>query len=266
MRILILAALVSLALMTMGGEPPRGEKTPADKQPVPVVVELFTSEGCSSCPPADAFLRELRAKPPREAEVILLGEHVDYWDYIGWTDRFASPLFSRRQAGYAGRFGLDSVYTPQMVVDGTTELVGSEEGRARRTIREAAKRPKPVTVKLTLADSDRLEVEIEPARGIADSAILLAITEDDLRTEVKRGENSGRELRHTAVVRVLDALDTFDGSKAARYSRTLELDPGWKRQEVRVAVIVQERESRRIVGASSLPLQTNPLTSRREQQ
>src|SRR4051812_14249507 len=107
---------------------------------VPVVVELFTSEGCSDCPPADALLRKLEEKQPvPNAEIIVLSEHVDYWDHIGWRDRFSSKTFTERQQKYGDRFKLDSVYTPQMVVDGRTELNGADERRALQAITDAAK-------------------------------------------------------------------------------------------------------------------------------
>src|SRR5688572_1762117 len=118
--------------------------SPQPKPRTPVLVELFTSEGCSSCPPADALLISFVQKQPVEGvEIIAIGEHVDYWNHIGWTDRFSSASYSQRQAAYATKFGLGSVYTPQMVVDGAAELVGSERGAALRSIAEAAKRAKP---------------------------------------------------------------------------------------------------------------------------
>lgn len=106
----------------------------------PVLIELFTSEGCSSCPPADALLEKLdESQPVSAVELIVLSEHVDYWNYIGWKDLYSSSEFSDRQRDYSGWFGRGSVYTPQMVVDGHLELVGSDEQRAILAIESAAK-------------------------------------------------------------------------------------------------------------------------------
>ncbi|MGH9558624.1 MAG: DUF1223 domain-containing protein, partial [Bryobacteraceae bacterium] len=164
-----------------------------------VLVELFTSEGCSSCPPADALLARL----PRvisEVEIIPLAEHVDYWNNLGWRDRFSSPLFSARQQDYGRAFRLEDVFTPQMVVNGGAQFVGSDYTRAQQEIRKAASEPEAIVGISTNGSQARLTVAHLPP-GIRTADVFLAITEDRLETDVAAGENGGRRLRHSGVVR-----------------------------------------------------------------
>jgi hypothetical protein len=228
---------------------------------VPVLVELFTSEGCSSCPPADALLFELEKQPVENAEVIVLGEHVDYWNYIGWTDRFSSAQFSDRQSEYAGTFGLESVYTPQMVVDGEVEFNGTSERRARRAIAEAAARPKAaVTLRLepVAGETERIKVQITTGsfpEGLKGRVrLFLAVTETGLETSVRRGENEGRMLRHTGVVRTLIPLGDVDPVKARPVEAVLRLDPQWVRKNLRVIAFLQLPPARRVIGAAAVRL------------
>jgi hypothetical protein len=233
----------------------------------PVVVELFTSEGCSSCPPADNVLAQLQqTQPVAGAEVIALSEHVDYWNYIGWSDPFSSSAFSARQEIYAKSFGQqDNVYTPQMIVDGQTEFNGSAMNIAREAIAKAARSPKAdvrIVVPETKAQKDdqkvRLNVSVKnvPPVNQGDVAeVILAITENNLSSNVSRGENSGRKLAHTAVVRKMRALGGVDtASKTFDSETTVAIANGWKRDDIRVVVFVQERAHRRVLGAAVLNL------------
>jgi hypothetical protein len=228
---------------------------------VPVLVELFTSEGCSSCPPADALLFELEKQPVENAEIIALGEHVDYWNYIGWTDRFSSARFSDRQSEYAGTFGLESVYTPQMVVDGEAEFNGTSERRARRAIAEAAARPKAtVTLRVEPVSGrpERFQVTVLPGGFPAGTKgrvrLFLAVTETGLETTVRRGENEGRVLRHTGVVRSLAALPDVNPATSAPVVSVLDLDPQWVRKNLRVVAFLQQAPAGRVIGAASVRL------------
>lgn len=225
---------------------------------VPVLVELFTSEGCSSCPPADALLMQLdQAQPIAGAEVIALSEHVDYWNYLGWADPYSSSLFSHRQEEYSSNFGGDKVYTPQMIVDGQREFVGSRVKEAKETIARAATVPKAsVTLSPAQQQADEVTVKINIGNLASDKAeVLLAITENNLSSSVSRGENSGRKLQHTAVVRRLSAVGSIDaGQKNFATTQSVKLDKGWKRENLKLVAFVQERASHRVLGATSVKL------------
>lgn len=238
---------------------------------VPVLVELFTSEGCSSCPRADDLLSKLlKTETIAGVEVIALGEHVDYWNNLGWTDPYSKPDFSQRQRGYSEAFNLDSVYTPQMIVDGQEQFVGGDWNRARVAILKAAETQKgrinlALTTKAGLDQNSpivRLTIEVKdlPSRSRGeDSEVLFAITENNLQTQVSRGENSGRFLHHSAVVRELDVLGHIGAHDEALVTeKSINLSPGWRRENLRAIVFVQQRRSHRViaVGALSLGLPT----------
>jgi hypothetical protein len=243
MNNLITASLI-LALLS-------GTALAAPPKASPIVVELFTSEGCSSCPPADALLSKLRqAGTVDGAEVLILGEHVDYWNHLGWTDRFSSAAFSERQNEYARRFDLNSAYTPQMVIDGHAELVGNDEGGVHRQIALAARSLKPAQIKLTWNADGKLQVEIDGS-GDADGKVLLAITEDGLSTQVGRGENGGRLLQHSGVVRELREIGSV---RQGKFSLAVKTNPhaDWKPENLRAVVFVQKPGHGDVLGAASL--------------
>ena len=248
----IVTLAVVLAAWSATADDPHPARTP-------VVVELFTSEGCSSCPAADALLAKLAAtQPVAGAEVIALSEHVDYWNRLGWTDPFASKQFSQRQGDYAAASRQSRVYTPQMVVDGGAEFVGSDARRATAEIARAAKEQKAVVELAHAPGGSGLRVAVRSlppgqARGTAD--VLLAVVEDGLSSDVRRGENAGRQLEHTAVVRRLEVLGSVAGS-GERFDRWVALvpDPSWRRDRLRAVAFVQERGSRRILGAAQIRL------------
>lgn len=256
-RELVLAAAGALTLLAFGA-PSIGAEGPTSKPAV--LVELFTSEGCSSCPPADRLLADLvRTQPISGAEIIALSEHVDYWNRLGWTDPFSSADFSRRQSGYSGVFGSNRVYTPQMVVDGRYEFVGSDAREARRAIEKAAGHAKAdITVAFSRAaegSAPALEVRVArlPEDIVGPVNVWLAVTEDDLETNVARGENAGKRLKHTAVVRRLQKLAEIKPQTPPplSWSRKVPLDPAWKSSNLRAVVFLQESDSRRIVGVAA---------------
>jgi hypothetical protein len=227
-----------------------------------VIVELFTSEGCSSCPPADALLKELSEQQKMNGvQIVALEEHVDYWNHLGWKDPYSAAEFSQRQSDYAQVFGTDGVYTPQMVVDGQSELVGSRSAAAREAIHKAANQPKAEIVLGAGANSSpgkpAFEVQIKSLGGISvrgETELWIAVTEKGLQTDVKAGENSGETLKHAAVVRSLRKIETL--RDPAGYDRQLQIavDPGWKKENLAVVVFLAEKSSHRIVGAAASSL------------
>ena len=226
-----------------------------DTPPSAVLVELFTSEGCSSCPPADALLERLdRSQQTSGADLIVLSEHVDYWNDIGWKDPYSSHEYSERQSAYAAQFGLGNIYTPQMIVDGRFEFVGSDERRAREAIQKATKvRKTPVSISSSLSDEKTPILHIEtgplPASSTTESAgIFLAVADDSDESHVNAGENAGRTLTHVAVLRNLVRIGALD--RSAGFSRDMKLGRNAKNaRNLRIAVIVQEADAGRVWGA-----------------
>ena len=218
-----------------------------------VVVELFTSEGCSSCPPADELLAHLRQDlSAKNIQVIPLGFHVDYWNSLGWKDRFSSAEYSRRQEQYTQSLRVDGPYTPEMVIDGTTELVGNDRAGVHTAITEAAAHPAAVDIRISTRAPGRLDVQVSNNWAV-NGVVRMVITEDNLTTKVGAGENNGRELYHDAVVRRLQRLaDLQRGSFMGSIS--LHIEKEWKPENLRVVVFVQEGDAGKIFGAASVPL------------
>ncbi|HEY0426821.1 MAG TPA: DUF1223 domain-containing protein [Pyrinomonadaceae bacterium] len=216
------------------------------KSKSPVLIELFTSEGCSSCPPADRVLALLEKEQPYEqAEIITLALHVDYWNYLGWKDEFSSALFSQRQELYAQKFKLDSTYTPQMVVDGEKEFNGSDSGKALKAVMEAVKNQK-TNIEIS-RDGEKLKIKIAELPAREDATVYLAIAEDNLASDVKRGENSGQKLEHVSVARELKSIGVIDAkAKMFEAETNLSIQPNWKTENLKIIVFVQENASRKI--------------------
>ena len=220
----------------------------------PVLVELFTSEGCSSCPPADRVLAQLeREQTNTDVEIITLALHVDYWNYLGWKDEFSAAMYSQRQSGYAEQFKLDSIYTPQMVVDGQTQFVGSNLGTAQKAIGEAAKMSK-TNIELSTAEN-KLKVKISDLSAGENSYVWLAIAEDDLKTSVKRGENSGKTLAHVSVVREMKLLGNLASTDRNFETEVgFKLLPDWKKENVKFVAFVQGEKTKRIFAVNKYKL------------
>jgi len=247
MRALRIAAIL-VALTTPGGlaQAPR----------VPVLVELYTSEGCSSCPPADALLESLlRDQPIQRAEVVPIGLHVDYFNDLGWKDAFSSAAFTNRQRRYLRRFSED-LYTPEMVIDGQHAIPGNEVDLVRREIESAAQQPHlPVRVTARLvADQLRLTIHVPPAPPQAEKIqIVAAITENGLSSAVTRGENRGRTLHHAAVARIVQELDLLSVTGAV-LEKQLPLGEDWHHAALNAVVWLQGTKSRHVYGtATAIP-------------
>ena len=220
------------------------------KNKTPVLVELFTSEGCSSCPPADKVLTRLEKEQPNsDAEIITLEMHVDYWNYLGWKDEFSLAHFGERQGGYANFFGLDSNYTPQMVVDGQKEFVGSNYKNATSSIAEAVKNPKAAVEISAIADAKKINFKIKSADVSKhdESYIWLAVTEDNLTNSVSRGENSGRTLTHTSVVRELKLIgNLLPADKNFNIETAVNLQSNWNKKKLKFVIFVQGKQSKKV--------------------
>lgn len=213
----------------------------------PVVTELFTSQGCSSCPPADAYLGRLAAR----SDVIALAYHIDYWDYIGWPDPFADATYTRRQRAYREVLGNRTIYTPQMVIDGEVDAVGSDRRQVDALIRERLDADPAdrhsVTVHAALSGG-RLQAEIEDT-GMPGPADVLAVAYDAHHvTEIRRGENTGLTLEDFNVVRAIRKIGAFHGPGRA-VSVPAE---AWTEVDGGIAILIQSAGHGPIWGATSV--------------
>jgi hypothetical protein len=227
----------------------------------PVIVELFTSEGCSTCPPADELLQNLETQQPvAGAQIVALEEHVDYWNHDGWNDPFSSPDWTQRQSVYRTIFN-QTEYTPQMIVDGQSQFVGSNGREALVQIERSAHREQTdIAISSEKPDahgSQQFAVSVGKVTGntAGDVAeIWLAVTEDGLQSSVNRGENAGHVLHHMATLRSLHKIGTADVSAASvafKSDPRVKFDSHWKPENLHIVVFVQEKKSRRILGAAS---------------
>jgi hypothetical protein len=220
---------------------------------VPVLVELFTSEGCSSCPAADELLRGLEATQPIPGvEVIPLEMHVDYWNGQGWRDPFALRQLTNRHNEYIRLFNLDNVFAPQVVVAGQAQILGSNADLTRQEIVRAAKGPR-ATVDVAFQSASVATVKIDKIPLTAkDCEIWMAVTESHIESNVGAGENNGLTLRHSSVVRSLVMLGRTEPGEPVSYTMHLRFNSNWKRDDLRYVVFVQDRLSRKIYGATAV--------------
>ena len=221
---------------------------PALAEPRPVVVELFTSQGCSSCPPAEELLGELS----KRSDVIALAFHVDYWDRLGWRDRFGLAEASARQRAYAQALGLHSIYTPQMVVDGVADIIGSDQPRVMAAV---GGRRDGIPIEVAIKDG-HLTVDIPAGPPEIAAEVTLVTFTTQAETQVAHGENAGRTLSEYAIVRNVRPLGMWTGH-AAEFSVPSDSLPA---DASGAAILLQRTGSRQIIGATSLALRKPPAT------
>lgn len=209
------------------------------------VVELFTSEGCSSCPAADAAIVDLSKK--FSGNVYFLGYHVDYWDNLGWKDEYSSQSFTKRQEQYANEFNLNSIYTPQVIVNGKTEFVGSDKNKLAQTITNELKNTSTVNIVLSakLEGTDKIKVTYKTSGAHDNDQLNIALIQLMATTQVKRGENHGRELHHINIVRELKTVNAADSSTA--FTIPLHL----KANDLKIVAFFQNKTNLHISGVAA---------------
>ena len=259
MKTLLLSLLFAATVFSIMAVPSDGLKADvADTMRTPVLIELFTSEGCSSCPPADTLLQKLDQQPIAGAELIVLSEHVDYWNHIGWKDPYSARFYSERQSAYGRRFGLDSVYTPQMVVDGMSEFVGSNTSLANQAFEKALHRPKlPVRLSSISVTSDLLTGHLETGSldksyGTGDADVYLVLALNRAESRVSAGENAGHNLQHVSVARRISKIGAVKQGQALSQEVQVKLGPGEDSGNLRLVAFVQESQQGRVLGAAAV--------------
>lgn len=242
-HLLTLALVIVLGIVFLAGNPYQASAADPAKKP-PVVVELFTSQGCSSCPPADELLAELA----EDETLVALSLHVDYWDYIGWQDPFSDPLYTERQRAYLAGLSNRFIYTPQIIIDGRWDVVGSRQGQVRQAIEKARETPKiPIVL-----EQDRLTIPAghAPEGG---ATVWMAFFDKRHETEVRAGENNGRKIVNVHVVRRMVKIGEWNG---AALTMDLNMDAAIAAGRDGCAVLLQSNETGPIIGAALLPFRS----------
>jgi hypothetical protein len=227
---------------------------------VPVLLELFTSEGCSSCPPADRLLESLEQKQPLAgADLIVLSEHVDYWNNLGWKDPYSSAQYTTRQQEYTQKYNLDGVYTPQLVIDGRFGVVGSDSHAVSGAVQKViGDRKVPVAISHAARNGNEVvaRVEIPAEQNLKGSlgVLYVVLAENRAESHIARGENSGRFLAHVAVTRILKRVGDVDLSSASAKDISLTVQPGAGANGLRVVAFIQDSQSGRVLGVAGQKL------------
>jgi hypothetical protein len=251
---------ISFTLLAMHPElhsaPPQGSGT--DRPTSVAIVELFTSEGCSSCPPADALLRQINLRQTNAGQLIVgISEHVTYWNDLGWKDPYSLPAFTERQSVYASRLSSEGSYTPQMVLNGRDQFVGSDTGALQRALQEDARRSHlDLRILSSAPGSAGVDVKFSLTGEESKSLDIIAVVADNAdRSNVLRGENGGRLLQHVSVARSLTRVATVKGD--AEQSVHVTLPDGFQlagSSGHHLILFAQEQHQGGIVGAATIPL------------
>lgn len=251
---ILLGVFVASSLPAVNAQQTNETKNPvgARQKKTFVLLELFTSEGCPTCPPADANLARLENEQPfAETEIVTLALHVDYWNSVSWKDKYSSPLFSRRQQLYTHALKTYSNYTPQMFVDGRTQLIGNDMSKARKAITEATKIQKATIEIVSTADKFKAAITGVPAHENA--TVFLAVAEDNLASGVRGSSNSVAKPAHMSVVRELKSIGMLTAEQSSlEIEFALQMQTDWKRENLKLIVFVQENLSRKVLGVSRI--------------
>ena len=210
------------------------------------VLELFTSQGCSSCPPADELLGKYATGTNKN--IIALAFHVDYWNRLGWIDSFSNAAYSQRQREYAAKFNSESVYTPQLVINGEKEMVGSETGKVADAVSKALQQKPAVQINIADVTVNAGKVSFSYTSSAAGKQILAVLVQNKAVTHIKGGENRGIQLTNYNVVRDLATANDVAGKLS------LQLPAGVPAAECKIVIVAQEKESGKITGATQMPL------------
>lgn len=245
--------LVGTLLMLCSGSSFGADSVPATS----VLVELFTSEGCSDCPPADALLRQMDAQPVSGAQLIVLEEHVDYWDDQGWKDPFSSHEWTVRQSDYAEHLHVKAPYTPQMIVDGVEQFVGSDTNKAETAIRSALANG-AVSVKISGLKTDHGKVlaHVETDAAPSSAKVFAALALEHAETQVARGENGGRKLEHVAILQSLGTVGKLRAGES--FAKDISLAEHFGGKPGRLIVFVQEPNQGKVLGAAMEHVEPQP--------
>jgi hypothetical protein len=251
----VLAVLISMAWM--GGAGLAYAAQADNGASVPILLELFTSEGCSSCPPADAWLQRIdTSQPIPGAQAIVLSEHVDYWNHDGWKDPYSSSAFTERQSGYVHNLGLDAPYTPQVIVDGRSELKLNEPKQLSQVLLKVEESARvPISISALSFEGQgpailRAHVAADGSSVKRNADIFAAVALDHAESQVLRGENSGRHLIHVAVVDELIRIGKLEKGKSFNQDLQINLKPGLDPQNVRLVVFVQQADYGYVLGSA----------------
>jgi hypothetical protein len=250
MRLFAILVMITCAASADHGRTP-------DPASSPVLVELFTSEGCSSCPPADALLQQMdAAQPVPGAQLIVLSEHVDYWNHDGWKDPYSSSFLTDRQSGYVRALSLNTPYTPQIIVDGASELRANGTEQVIQLLQKAAATPKvPVRISSLSIEAQspallRAHIDVDGRSQKHNADIFVAVALDHAESQVLRGENTGRHLEHVAVVQEITRIGKLEKQKSFGQDFQVKLKPGTDPMNIRVIAFVQESGFGKVLGTA----------------